>query len=180
MGNMIPGAVPGIAPRPAQGENAPLMQHIKRLRVQLDEGQYPGPQGTLDWDRTRNAGDFKRCVELRSVCCLQARSSLPSSMSSCLQSEACFIKPVTKPVLSSMSHCARSCTSRTSVHPGLRPYLLCMGILTSPGIKVCPEVAGTHSLASPCVRINWVHQSCRPLLSTVQGRQARLNPNEPD
>ncbi len=63
----VPGAGPGVPPRPAQGETAPLMQHIKRLRVQLDETQYPGPQGVLDWDRARNAGEFKQQLEIRWV-----------------------------------------------------------------------------------------------------------------
>ncbi|KAK9839392.1 hypothetical protein WJX84_002103 [Apatococcus fuscideae] len=61
----IPGMGQGTAPRPAQAKAAPLMQHIKRVRVQLDETQYPGPAGILDWDRSHNARDFKRCLEIR-------------------------------------------------------------------------------------------------------------------
>ena len=60
------GLASGAAPRPAQCETAPLMQHIKRLRVQLDEAQYPGAQGILDWDRTKHAGQFKQQLEIRS------------------------------------------------------------------------------------------------------------------
>jgi len=56
-----PSPQPAGTPAPPLGQPRPpaaqaLSYYVRRLRVELDPAQYPGPEGTVAWERAQHVG----------------------------------------------------------------------------------------------------------------------------
>lgn len=65
-----PSPQPAGAPGPALGQPRPaaaqaLSYYVRRLRVELDPEQYPGPEGTVAWERAQHVGPHVESFQIK-------------------------------------------------------------------------------------------------------------------